>query len=345
MVLELHGEYTNARILVDDEELVEDDCLNQIQELIDHPAFTEQVRIMPDTHPGSGAPIGFTMPLPDRVVPNIVGIDVGCGMAATNLGERLPLDGPEREQRVREAVPMGHTVHDERDDSCRRRVTGKGTIEWQRRTRAEGHMPTPDLASTRPMWPWGHAAVGYLLYAGYRRVRSETPDHGTALTAVTDAQVLALAVATQLPDLIDKPLAWQFDVLPNGRSAGHSLIVFALLAVGAWLVFRGTDRRGPLGAFGLGYLSHLGTDGLYPALSGSLSKLGYLGYPLVPPIEYPPIEGGFLAHLFAIEFGATGVFELGLTLVAMLVWYADGMPGLRALLPSRFGETDKPPEY
>jgi tRNA-splicing ligase RtcB len=112
MAIELTGEHTSARVLADDEGLVEEDCLDQIQDLIDHPAFTEPVRMMPDTHPGAGAPIGFTMPLPDRVVPNIVGVDVGCGMAATELGDELPLDGPEREQRVREAVPMGRSVHD-----------------------------------------------------------------------------------------------------------------------------------------------------------------------------------------------------------------------------------------
>ena len=112
MVLELTGEHTTARVMVDDESLVESGCLEQIETLIDHPAFTEPVRIMPDTHWGAGAPIGFTMPLGDRVVPNIVGVDVGCGMAATNLGPELPLEDEERERRVREAVPMGRSVHD-----------------------------------------------------------------------------------------------------------------------------------------------------------------------------------------------------------------------------------------
>jgi tRNA-splicing ligase RtcB len=112
MAIELTGEYTSARVLVEDGDLVEDNCLKQIQRLLDHPAFTEPVRVMPDTHYGAGAPIGFTMPLPDQVVPNIVGVDVGCGMAATNLGDELPLEGPERERRVREAVPMGQQVHD-----------------------------------------------------------------------------------------------------------------------------------------------------------------------------------------------------------------------------------------
>jgi len=112
MVLELTGEHTTARVMVDDESLVEAGCRKQIETLIDHPAFTEPVRIMPDTHWGAGAPIGFTMPLGDRVVPNIVGVDVGCGMAATNLGPELPLEDEERERRVREAVPMGRNVHD-----------------------------------------------------------------------------------------------------------------------------------------------------------------------------------------------------------------------------------------
>ncbi|MBX0285565.1 RtcB family protein [Halomicroarcula sp. F28] len=112
MPIELEGAHTTARVMVDEESLVEEGCMEQIQTLIDHPAFTEPVRIMPDTHWGAGAPIGFTMPLADRVVPNIVGVDVGCGMAVTNLGDELPLEDAERERRVREAVPMGRAVHD-----------------------------------------------------------------------------------------------------------------------------------------------------------------------------------------------------------------------------------------
>ena len=111
MAIELRGAHTDARVLVDDESLVEENCLDQIRELIDHPAFTEPVRIMPDTHWGAGAPVGFTMPLPDRVVPNIVGVDVGCGIAAANLGDDLPCSDAERERRVRDTVPMGRSVH------------------------------------------------------------------------------------------------------------------------------------------------------------------------------------------------------------------------------------------
>jgi tRNA-splicing ligase RtcB len=111
MTIDLTGEYTDARFMVDDTSLIEERVIDQVQELIDHPAFTEPVVMQPDSHPGSGAPIGFTMPLADRIVPNIVGVDVGCGMGATNLGADLPLEDGERERRVREAVPMGRSVH------------------------------------------------------------------------------------------------------------------------------------------------------------------------------------------------------------------------------------------
>ncbi|QCC52240.1 RNA-splicing ligase RtcB [Halapricum salinum] len=112
MPVELSGTYTTATIMVEDESLLEESAIEQIQSVIDHPAFTEPVVVMPDTHWGAGAPIGFTMALPDRVVPNIVGVDVGCGMAATNLGDSLSLSHEERERRVREAIPMGRSVHD-----------------------------------------------------------------------------------------------------------------------------------------------------------------------------------------------------------------------------------------
>nr|WP_233341038.1 RtcB family protein [Haloprofundus sp. MHR1] len=112
MPIELNGVHTSARVMVDDESLVDDNCLDQIQTLVDHPAFTEPVRVMPDTHWGAGAPVGFTMPLGERIVPNVVGVDIGCGMCVTNLGEDLPLSDAERERRVRDAVPMGRSVHD-----------------------------------------------------------------------------------------------------------------------------------------------------------------------------------------------------------------------------------------
>jgi hypothetical protein len=56
------------------------------------------------------------------------------------------------------------------------------------------------------MWPPGHLAVAYLLVSWGRRIRGDSP--------VTAGTMLALAVASQLPDLLDKPLAWVF-ALPS----------------------------------------------------------------------------------------------------------------------------------
>ncbi|CCQ35264.1 tRNA-splicing ligase RtcB [Natronomonas moolapensis 8.8.11] len=110
-MIELEGTHTTARVLTDDEGLVEGNVLDQLEDLVDHPAFTEPIRMMPDAHVGAGAPVGFTMPLGDRIVPNIVGVDVGCGMAAFELGDELPLSDADREAAVRNAVPMGRSVH------------------------------------------------------------------------------------------------------------------------------------------------------------------------------------------------------------------------------------------
>ncbi len=112
MTIELTGTHTTAKVLTPDDQIIEENVLDQVQGLIDHLAFTEPVRMMPDAHFGSGAPIGFTMPLSERIVPNIVGVDVGCGMAATNLGDTLPLAHPDRDRMIRRTIPMGQSVHD-----------------------------------------------------------------------------------------------------------------------------------------------------------------------------------------------------------------------------------------
>ncbi|PSQ27664.1 hypothetical protein BRD03_05435 [Halobacteriales archaeon QS_9_68_17] len=86
------------------------------------------------------------------------------------------------------------------------------------------------------MWPWGHLAVGYLLYAASsRRQRARPPD---------GAETILIAFGTQFPDLGDKPLAWTVSVLPNGRSLAHSAFVAAAVIGGVrWLCRRADARR------------------------------------------------------------------------------------------------------
>lgn len=69
-MIQLSGKYTNAKIMIDQ---VDEKCMGQIINMINHEAFTNPVRIMPDTHSGEGSVIGFTMPMGEKLIPNVVG--------------------------------------------------------------------------------------------------------------------------------------------------------------------------------------------------------------------------------------------------------------------------------
>lgn len=95
-------------------ENIESEALNQIYTLIKQPAFQEcKVRIMPDVHAGAGCVIGFTADLGDKVIPNIVGVDIGCGMLTVELG-KIDIDFDELDKKIRAKVPSGRSVHDGR---------------------------------------------------------------------------------------------------------------------------------------------------------------------------------------------------------------------------------------
>jgi RNA-splicing ligase RtcB len=84
-VLEIKGKVNTALCYA---KVVEDEAIEQIHRMCDHD-FTEgsQIRIMPDVHSGKGCTIGTTMTIKDKAVPNIVGVDIGCGMYTVNIGK------------------------------------------------------------------------------------------------------------------------------------------------------------------------------------------------------------------------------------------------------------------
>lgn len=91
---------------------IEHEALNQIYTLVKQPAFSDcKVRIMPDVHAGAGCVIGFTADLGEKVIPNIVGVDIGCGMLTTNLGN-IDINFNELDEVIRRYVPSGRNVHD-----------------------------------------------------------------------------------------------------------------------------------------------------------------------------------------------------------------------------------------
>ncbi len=106
----IEGEHTTANVMGLSEDQLEEGTYEQIEEMVNNEAFQHPIRVMPDTHPGAGSVIGFTMPIGDRVVPNVVGVDIGCGMIAVKLEhtfEELGLTHDEIDKLVRDRVPMG----------------------------------------------------------------------------------------------------------------------------------------------------------------------------------------------------------------------------------------------
>lgn len=94
-------------------ENIEPEALNQIYTLIKQPAFADcKVRIMPDVHAGAGCVIGFTADLGDKVIPNIVGVDIGCGMETIELG-KYPVELAKLDDIIHKNVPSGRNVHEE----------------------------------------------------------------------------------------------------------------------------------------------------------------------------------------------------------------------------------------
>ena len=92
---------------------VEAEALDQIYTLIKQPAFSEcKVRIMPDCHAGKGCVIGFTADLGEKVIPNIVGVDIGCGMLCCEIGN-VDIDYSRLDSVIRKNIPAGRAVRNE----------------------------------------------------------------------------------------------------------------------------------------------------------------------------------------------------------------------------------------
>lgn len=93
---------------------VEPEAIEQIELLLAQDAFKDcKVRIMPDVHAGKGCVIGFTADLGEKVIPNIVGVDIGCGMLCVSLGQ-TDIDFEKLDNVIRSYVPSGRDVHDGR---------------------------------------------------------------------------------------------------------------------------------------------------------------------------------------------------------------------------------------
>ena len=94
--------------------VIEDEAREQIELLAQQKSFCDQkIRIMPDVHAGKGCVVGFTSTIGDYVVPNVVGVDIGCGMVTIEL-DKCELDLQKLDDIIREHIPSGKEVHEGR---------------------------------------------------------------------------------------------------------------------------------------------------------------------------------------------------------------------------------------
>jgi tRNA-splicing ligase RtcB (3'-phosphate/5'-hydroxy nucleic acid ligase) len=111
-MIQVKGKYNEAKIFSD---RGDDKAIGQIIELLNQDfTIDAKVRIMPDFHYGTGCVIGFTADLGKKVVPNLVGVDISCGMLVVELGRIENLDRVKLDQVVHDYIPVGSEVHNGR---------------------------------------------------------------------------------------------------------------------------------------------------------------------------------------------------------------------------------------
>ena len=106
-MIEIQGQYNTAKVFTD---IIDNVAKEQIKTLCNQ-AFAEnsQIRIMPDVHAGIGCTIGTTMTIKDKIVPNLVGVDIGCGMSTYTLKEK-DIDLQKLDKFIHSNIPAGMTV-------------------------------------------------------------------------------------------------------------------------------------------------------------------------------------------------------------------------------------------
>ncbi len=106
-MLELRGKYNTAKVFTD---LIDENAVAQIISLLNQPmSKDQQIRIMPDVHAGAGCTIGTTMTITDKAVPNLVGVDIGCGMETVCIKESF-IEVQKLDKLIRAEIPYGFGI-------------------------------------------------------------------------------------------------------------------------------------------------------------------------------------------------------------------------------------------
>ncbi|NCE65217.1 RNA-splicing ligase RtcB [Pseudoflavonifractor sp. 524-17] len=108
-MIEVAGKYNTAKIYTD---VVDEASIAQVIELCSQEfAAGSRIRLMPDIHAGAGCTVGTTMTITDKVVPNLVGVDIGCGMETVRLRERH-VELQKLDKLIYERIPSGFAIRE-----------------------------------------------------------------------------------------------------------------------------------------------------------------------------------------------------------------------------------------
>ncbi|MFI8709125.1 RtcB family protein [Bacillus sp. NPDC077411] len=110
-MLNLQGKYNEAKVFTNH---VEESAMGQIIDLCNQEFVKDsKIRIMPDTHAGAGCTIGTTMTIQDKIVPNLVGVDIGCGMEVVVINKKKEeINFDQLDDTIRKYVPSGFNIRD-----------------------------------------------------------------------------------------------------------------------------------------------------------------------------------------------------------------------------------------
>ncbi len=201
------------------------DCIewkatDQVYTLMKQEAFASQkVRIMPDCHSGSGCVIGFTSTMSDKVIPNVIGVDIGCGMRVAELGD-IACDLPALDGYIKRKIPAGMQVCDGADERgvkiisqlrCRDKLTNMSWLERSLGSLGGGnHFIELDkgekglyLVVHTGSRNLGKQVADYYQKLAVRRIKRES-DEEKAEMAAAIARLKSCGLQVQIPDELER---------------------------------------------------------------------------------------------------------------------------------------------
>ena len=223
-MLKINGREGSAIVYAD---ALEPRAEEQIRQLCDQPlARGSRIRIMPDCHAGKGCTIGTTMTIAGKVVPNLVGVDIGCGMECARLEERR-LEWQKLDKLIRTAIPSGFAVRQtphrmaEEVDLTALRCAGKGGIRLDRAALSVGTLGGGNHFIEADRDDEGRLYL--VIHSGSRRLGCEVADYyqeqgWRALCRLTDAEIgeriAAYKAAGREKELQGAVAAWKKEAKP-----------------------------------------------------------------------------------------------------------------------------------